>query len=218
MAKLNLAGHPLHSIVNDSVIALLPFALTMDVLHATSQEDSYADAAYYGLVGVIGGALVSAASGALDYLSIPSGSQAKRTANAHALMNVLTLAASAGSLVARGNNPRRPGAWALPLCATANVLMVAGAWYGGHLVFDLGVRVKAVGEPLPGGEIEMPGGSLVQSGLGSLEERVTTTGPDSVESTSPGDASPSGPVDDQAAIRAVEALQPGGEDDRQASS
>ncbi|HWG83886.1 MAG TPA: DUF2231 domain-containing protein, partial [Deinococcales bacterium] len=165
MAKLTLAGHPLHVIVNDAVIALLPFALTMDVLHSAKEEDSYADAAYYALVGAVGMGVVAGVTGALDYLSVPGGSRAKRTANAHALSNVALMAAAAGSLVARGPNPRRVGSLALGLNAAANVLMVASAWYGGTLVHEHGIRVKAVGDPLPGPDIELPGGPLVERGF-----------------------------------------------------
>ncbi|GAA5512378.1 hypothetical protein Dcar01_01092 [Deinococcus carri] len=41
--KLNLAGHPLHTILNDAPLTLLPFSLTLDVMSASTDRPSYRD-------------------------------------------------------------------------------------------------------------------------------------------------------------------------------
>jgi uncharacterized membrane protein len=66
MPQSTLVGHPLHPQLIYSPLGLLPFSLVMDGLYAVTGKPSYADAAYYTLVGGTVGGLAAGAAGALD--------------------------------------------------------------------------------------------------------------------------------------------------------
>ncbi len=51
MPQVTLMGHPLHPQLIVMPAALLPFSLILDVLHAGTRDQSYADAAYYTMMG-----------------------------------------------------------------------------------------------------------------------------------------------------------------------
>jgi uncharacterized membrane protein len=158
MAKTTLAGHPLHPQLISLPLGMLPFSLTMDVLHQRTGKQSYADAAYYSLLGGFIGGMAAGAAGAVDYFAIPARSQAKPTANIHALLNVSLLGLTAINLLLRKNNrKRRSGPWPLALSALANAGALVSSWYGGHLVYAHGLRVKGVSEIEAAPDLKLPG-------------------------------------------------------------
>ena len=70
MPKLTFAGHPLHPMLIVMPAALLPFGFALDVLHHATDDDDYANAAYYSLTGALVGGLAAGVAGAMDYLTI----------------------------------------------------------------------------------------------------------------------------------------------------
>ena len=80
MPQVTLTGHPLHPQLIVMPAGLLPFSLVLDVLHAKTHDQSYADAAYYTMMGGFVGGLVAGAAGAADYSTIPAGARPKRLA------------------------------------------------------------------------------------------------------------------------------------------
>jgi uncharacterized membrane protein len=102
---------------------------------------------------LIGGALVSvftALTGFWDWLkSTQKGTQARRTANAHAVtmvtVTLIVLAGIAVRVFAFWDEPSTPG-WALVFTVLAATLTVIGGTMGGSLVFDYGFNVETAGD------------------------------------------------------------------------
>lgn len=51
MPQVTLMGHPLHPQLIVLPAGLLPFSLLLDAMHAATRDQSYADAAYYTMMG-----------------------------------------------------------------------------------------------------------------------------------------------------------------------
>lgn len=163
MPKLTLAGHSLHTILNDLPLGMLPFSLAMDVAYAATGHPSYADAAYYSLTGGYLGLWAAGAAGAADYLELPSGSHSKEIANLHAGLNLGLLGLTTINLFARRH--RRAGTLPLFLSALGTAGLFASAWYGGHLVFEHGVRVKGKSPIENAPEAKLPGDEKIVEAL-----------------------------------------------------
>lgn len=176
MKQLTLAGHPLHPQVVAAPAALFPFSAVMDLMYLSTGNKSYADAAYYSLVGAMAGGVVSAITGVADYLTISPGGPMKQTANTHALLNVGMMAVQSANLAIR----RRSSSGVLPailsLIGTAGV--VISQWYGGELVYKHGMHVEpATQRPQP--QAKLPGDDSMARGLSRLAEFMPAGGPGS---------------------------------------
>src|SRR5574339_76744 len=75
--QVTFMGHPLHPQLIVMPAGLLPFSLVLDALHVATRDQSYADAAYYTMMGGFVGGIAAGAAGAADYGTIPSDSKAK---------------------------------------------------------------------------------------------------------------------------------------------
>ena len=140
MPMLIYAEHPVHSVVNDCPAALGPTSVVFDMLHLVTRRGSFKVAAFFSLLLalVTGGA--AAATGLQDYQDILEGTEAKRVANAHALLNVGMLAAVAVQLLIRFTG--KVGLFARLLNVATMAGLAAGGWYGSRLVYRHGVRVR----------------------------------------------------------------------------
>ncbi|MES2901232.1 MAG: DUF2231 domain-containing protein [Pseudomonadota bacterium] len=176
MPKSTFAGHPLHPMLIVAPAALLPFGFVMDALERATGKDSYANAAYYGLAGGLGGGLVAAAAGFADYLAISPGTPVKRTANMHALLNTGALACTAANLALRSRQPAHRGG-SLALSAIAAVGVLVSGWFGGRMVYEQGMRVKGVSPVGHVPDAELPGSAWMEQRLLSIEKAVTPAGP-----------------------------------------
>jgi uncharacterized membrane protein len=156
MPQTTFAGHPLHPQLIVMPAGLLPFSFLLDLLHAGTGDHSYADAAYYTMMGGLLGGLAAGAAGAADYRTIPPDSAAKKIGTLHGAMNVGLLALTGLNLWMRRKR-RSPGTLPMALSLIGNVGLFASAWYGGHLVYHHGMRVR--GTELSGTpeEIKAPG-------------------------------------------------------------
>jgi uncharacterized membrane protein len=149
-------GHPLHPQLIVLPAGLLPFSFALDAMHAATRDQSYADAAYYTMIGGFLGGIAAGAAGAADYGTIPSDSKAKDVGRLHGIMNVGLLALTGLNILMRR---KRRSAGAVPM--TVSLITIVGltvsAWYGGHLVYHHGMRVR--GTDLAGSpeEAKLPG-------------------------------------------------------------
>src|SRR4028118_434600 len=91
MPRSTFAGHALHPQLIVVPAGLLPFSFVMDAMNLATGRKSYADAAYYTMIGGLLGGLAAGTAGAIDYLAIPVESNTKRTANMHAVLNITAL-------------------------------------------------------------------------------------------------------------------------------
>jgi uncharacterized membrane protein len=174
MPLTTFAGHPLHPQLVEFPLGLLPFSFAMDLMHLTTGDQSYADAAYYSMAGGMLGGLAAGATGFADYLTIPDNTHSKKTANVHATLNLGIMGMYGLNLFLRKGR-RSPGVVPTLLSALGTLGLVASAWYGGELVYELGMRVK----PLMEGEektpeLKLPGDNRLEQAFKSLEKRVTS--------------------------------------------
>lgn len=134
-----IAGHPIHPMLIPFPIALLTGALATDLAYWWTDEHVWARASIWLVgTGLVMGAL-AAVFGATDFLTI-------RRAREHMAGRIhLGLAALyTVNLLLRGG--RKPPTGAVPvllsLLGTAGLLV--STWYGGHLSYDHGMRLKGV--------------------------------------------------------------------------
>jgi uncharacterized membrane protein len=175
MPLTTFAGHPLHPQLVEFPLGLLPFSFAMDLMHLTTRDPSYADAAYYSMAGGMIGGLAAGTAGFADYLTIPDNTHSKKTANVHAALNLGILGLYGLNLFLRKGRHRSPGVAPRLLSALGAVGLIASSWYGGELVYELGMRVK----PLMDGEekfpeLKLPGDSRIEQAFKDLEKKVTT--------------------------------------------
>jgi nitrite reductase/ring-hydroxylating ferredoxin subunit/uncharacterized membrane protein len=166
-------GHPLHGALTDLPIGILYFAALFAVLDTAGVAD-LAEPADLLLLGALALMLLAALSGLADYADTDG--RARTDATVHGTLMVLAALAVAGALIARTVDP---DARTLPtaLAIVAAILVTAGAYVGGHVVYVLGNMVsrhafrgagaKWLALELPAElEGELPEGRLVRAKLG----------------------------------------------------
>jgi uncharacterized membrane protein len=176
MPKSTLAGHPLHPMLIVAPAALIPFGFVMDVLYRATGKQAYSDAAYYSLMGGLIGGLAAGAAGAMDYLTIPSETEVKRTANVHAALNVGALALTGANVISRRNTRHHRGGSIILSALSALGVMVSG-WFGGRMVYEHGMRVKGVSPVESAPELKAPGDEVLQRTMQAEEKVAPPTGP-----------------------------------------
>ena len=139
-----LPGHPIHPPLTGITIGSYTFALvaaTADVLGVSTNAATHAWwlALIFGLLST----LLTATTGFLDWLRIPSGTPVWRTATAHMVAMLLASAVFLAAAVAgkesfdAGNVETGP----FVLTLAAFILLTVGGWLGGGVVFVHGMRV-----------------------------------------------------------------------------
>jgi uncharacterized membrane protein len=177
MPKSTVAGHPLHPMLIVAPAALLPFGFILDAMHRATDNDDYANAAYYSLTGGLLGGLAAGVAGAMDYLTIESETEVKRTANVHAMLNGAVLAATAANLAMRREGYKHTGG-SLALSALAALGVVVSGWFGGRMVYEQGMRVRGVSPVQDAPDMKMlPGDEGVEHAMQRVEEYVPSSGP-----------------------------------------
>ena len=177
MPKTTFAGHALHPQLVVLPAGLLPFSAALDAMNLMTGEKSYADAAYYTMVGGLVGGLAAGAAGAVDYLAIPPESETKRTGNLHALLNVGALGlVGLNLLLRRGKNKRTVGAIPALLSLAAAGGVIASSWYGGKMSYEQGMRVRGVSEVENAPELKLPGDEHIEQAFERLEQAIAPIG------------------------------------------
>jgi len=144
MPKLTYAEHPVHPVVNDFPAALVPTSLVFDMLHLVTRRHSFKVASFFTMLMAVVTGAVAAATGYADYREIPPNTEAKRIANAHALLNAGVLGSLVIQLLIRATG--RVGLFARLLNVVANVGLMSSGWYGTRLVYRHGIRVERIDE------------------------------------------------------------------------
>jgi uncharacterized membrane protein len=148
------SGKPLHPPLTDFPVAAYVFAAVLDVIATLGRHESWArDFFRAGTYVFIGGAAVSllaALTGFWDWLrSTEKGTQARRTANAHAwtmiTVTVLVLVDIALRLDVYDTR-RYPNVAILVISIVVALLVSIGAAFGGTLVYDYGFNVETAGD------------------------------------------------------------------------
>jgi uncharacterized membrane protein len=142
MPKLTYAENPVHPVLNTYPAALVPASLACDLLYTVTRRPSFRNASQFALMGALGTGIAAAWAGFQDYQEIPEGTDLKRMANAHAMLNVGMLGAVGLSLVMRATG--KVSATALLLNMATTGALMASSWYGTHMVYRHGMRVRGV--------------------------------------------------------------------------
>jgi uncharacterized membrane protein len=129
-------------------------AAAFDVISAVGHEEEWARdfyrAASFALIGGAAASVLAAVTGFWDWLrSTEPGTQARRTANAHAstmvVVTVLVLIGIAVRVLVLWDEPATTGL-ALAITLAAAALTALGGTLGGSLVFEHGFNVEAAGD------------------------------------------------------------------------
>jgi uncharacterized membrane protein len=148
------SGKPLHPPLTDIPIGAYLLAAVIDVISIAGQDNAWARDFYRaGTFVFIGGAAVSlltALTGFWDWLrSTEAGTQARRTANAHAIsmvgVTVLVLVNIALRVFVYPDDAHT-GVVVLVLSLVIAALLVVGAVLGGSLVYEYGFNVETAGD------------------------------------------------------------------------
>jgi uncharacterized membrane protein len=135
-------GHPFHPILVTVPIGAWVCSLVFDIASRVDDGQGFAHGARW-LIGIgVLGALAAGCVGFLDFLGIPSGTPAHRTAVTHMVLNLAVTAAFAVDLGWRLGADATTTSWgqlALSVVGLA-ALAVSGA-LGGRLAYHYGVRV-----------------------------------------------------------------------------
>jgi uncharacterized membrane protein len=147
---LRVFGHPLHPGLAAFPVAFLSGALVADVI-ALWRGDPFwwAVSFWIALAGVVAAA-PTALAGLIDYAAIPEGHGGLKTATFHLTAMLIAVGCFGVDLVLRGG-PAAPSGAAVAstvaLHASGTVILLAGGWLGGELVFRHGVAVEAPHPP-----------------------------------------------------------------------
>ena len=171
MPTTTFAGHPLHPQLVSFPIGLFGYSLAMDVTHMLTGDRKYVDTAYHTMVGGFVSGLAAGAAGTMDYLAIPPDSKSKKTANLHGLLNLGVMGLYGLNLLLRQRQRNHVGVLPFLLSALGTAGLVASAWYGGELVYELGMRVKPLEEGQPAPDLHLPGDEKLARGFQKFEEK-----------------------------------------------
>ena len=148
------SGKPAHPPLTDIPIAGYLFVAAFDVIAAFGRHHAWAReffrAGTYVLVGAASVSVLTALTGFWDWLrSTEKGTQARRTANTHALtmvsVTVLVLI-DVGLRLSVYHTRAYPTVAILVLSVVAAVLVSIGATFGGSLVYDYGFNVETAAD------------------------------------------------------------------------
>lgn len=148
------AGKPLHPPLTDVPVGAYMLAAAFDVISAVGSDQAWARdfyrAASFALIGGLVAAVGAAVTGFWDWLkSTEKGTQARRTANAHAwtmiVVTLLVVVAVAVRAARYWDEQSTPGL-ALALTLAVALLTGVGGTIGGGLVYDYGFNVETAGD------------------------------------------------------------------------
>ena len=136
-----LFGHPIHPMLVNFPLGLLPTAVIFDIVYLSTHNPRWPELAFWMIAAGIVGALLAAVFGLVDWLAIPSGTRAKRIGLLHGGGNLIVVALFAASWILRYRAAEIPSHLAIVLAVVGVCLAVVTGWLGGELVDRLGVGV-----------------------------------------------------------------------------
>jgi uncharacterized membrane protein len=130
-------GHPVHAILSDGPVVLIPLAMAAELWDRNRATEGirFGDVV---TAGAAAAALTAGIVGWIDWFTMPSDHPVRRPATIHGIINTTALIALAGAVP--------PGRRRLGLLAAAETAVLVGAWIGGDLVFRYGWRVRPAEE------------------------------------------------------------------------
>ncbi len=190
------SGKPFHPPLTDFPIVAYVLGAGFDVVASLGRHQSWAQgyfrAGTYLFVAGLALSLPTAATGFWDWLrSTQKGTQARRTANTHAVAMLAVTALAAVDVALRLNvyqTRTHPTVVILVLSLVVAGLVAIGASFGGSLVFEHGFNVETAGDSpvwhvsetdvMPGDPEEVADDMSPADRLADSEEAVTSHTPD----------------------------------------
>ena len=117
------------------------------------------------------GGLAAGAAGFADYMTMPPNDKTTDVATLHGSLNAGVLAMYGLNLLLRRGR-RETGALPVLLSLLGTAGLVTSAWYGGQLVYDMGMRVKPLEKGAKPEEWKLPGDEQIEKAFQKLEEKV----------------------------------------------
>ncbi len=117
-------------------------SLVFDLIHLLTDNEQWAEVAYWMIAAGIIGGLAAAPPGWIDWFAHPAGTRAKAIGLGHGVGNVVVLVLFAVNWFLRREAPHEPGALEFVLSLVGVTLAVVTGWLGGELVDRLGVGVE----------------------------------------------------------------------------
>jgi nitrite reductase/ring-hydroxylating ferredoxin subunit/uncharacterized membrane protein len=124
-------GHPLHVVLTDIPVGAWSTAILLDAVDAVPGENGYSRAADAAIAIGLAGAAGAAVTGLTDWSETDGGS--RRVGMVHGLINIAATSFFAVSLLRRRAGRRAAGRRA---SAVGYLFAMAGAYLGGHLVYE----------------------------------------------------------------------------------
>ena len=149
-SRAKIFGHAIHPILIVYPLGLLSAAVIFDVIYLLTANPTWATVSFWMIAAGIVGGLLAAVFGLIDFLSIPSGTRAKRIGLIHGLVNLGVMVLFIGSWLLRRDLPEAPSTAALAMSFIGVGAALLGGWLGGELVERLGVGVT------PGANLNAP--------------------------------------------------------------
>jgi len=165
-SRVKMFGHPVHPMLIVFPAGLFTSAVIMDILYLIFRNPVLPTVAFYMMIiGVVGG-LLAAIFGFIDWSALPGSSRAKNIGLWHGLGNFVIVVLFAVSwFLRRGSANFAPSGLAMILSFAGILLALITLWFGGELVYRLGVAVDR------GANVNAPS-SLKQSSAVNPTERT----------------------------------------------
>lgn len=139
VAKVNIAGHPVHPMLVAFPIGLWVFSLACDILFRATGNQVWDTVALYAMGGGIVGAIAAALPGFFDLLELQE-SRTKRIGLGHALLNISALILFVASFSIRQS--AGPGTVPFILSILGVITITVSGWMGGSMVYLHGAAVE----------------------------------------------------------------------------
>jgi uncharacterized membrane protein len=139
--------HPSHPMFVHFPVAFYIAVLVFDVMTRISANAGLVFAGTLLIIGAFVASAFAVTTGLVDWSGMVRGSRKRRWATRHMLLQLTTFALFAVSLILRYPNrhdPQASIAW-IVLEALGVLVLMVGQWFGGILVYEMGMRVRTSG-------------------------------------------------------------------------
>jgi uncharacterized membrane protein len=142
---LRLLGHPIHPIVNHAPMGLLSVCVAFDVLGLCLGSPIWWQVGFWNIAAGLVTAAPAVVSGLADFIAHVRGPRPERLAVVHLTLMLSALGAFGLGLVFRHGPELSDGSLRLVAVAIdclGTLLLAAGGWFGGELVYGHAVGVR----------------------------------------------------------------------------
>jgi uncharacterized membrane protein len=139
---LRLFGHPVHAMISDLPVALLGSSLLWDALGLLRGGPIWWAVSFWDIALGLATMVLAMIAGVADFAALARGHPALDTATRHMLVMLSAGSCFVVSLAFRGGPAPPSGRDAIVIVGLEGVgllLLLAGGWYGGELVFRYGI-------------------------------------------------------------------------------